>query len=85
VYKRRPKGWDVPTPSLPVDGNAGRRNDYSVPVAIYQSGGGEARVEDFHGNQRFIPAGSSPIILGLNEQIYYENNYPNKWEWYGLE
>jgi hypothetical protein len=85
VVRGRGKGWEVPTPPLPVDGDAGRRNDYSVPVTIYQSGGGEARITDYHGNKRFIPAGSSPIMLGLNEQIYYNNTYPDRWEWYGME
>jgi hypothetical protein len=87
IYQGRPKGWNVPTPGLPQDGDSVRRNDYSVPVIIYQSGmdGVEMEIEDYWGNNRVLPAGIRTVILGLNERIIYNSSYPDEWEWYGME
>ena len=85
VINRRPQGWSIETPPLPVDGHAIRRNDFSCPVLVYQSGAEGTEVKDFTTDKwRQIPDDSGPIFLGLNEKIKHEV-YPNEWEWYGME
>lgn len=87
VYRKRQKGWEIQQPSPPVNtGERGdRRNDRSQPILIYQSGAEGTVIEDFHGNTRTLPDDSGPILLGLNERIWYETSTPDEWIWYGME
>ena len=87
VFRKSPIGWDTTTPPVPTQaGKDGeRRNNNTHPVRIYQSGAEGTRIIDSHGNDRLIPDGSSPTVLGQNEFIYFETSPPSDWEWYGME
>lgn len=86
-YQNRPQGWDIQTPPTPnsTGSDASFRNNSSVPALVYQSGGEGITVKDFEGNKKTLPNNSGPIILGLQEEIWFETNPPEDWEWYGME
>lgn len=85
VYEGRPKGFGVTQESVPTETGIKRRNDYSVPILVYQSGATGTQIRDYHGNERTLPDPCNQFVLGLNEQVSYGTSPPDEWTWYGME
>ena len=88
VYREKHQGWATETPPTPVNTgpSATRQNNNNHPVLVYDNGGSGRVVRDWETNTDVeIPGNEGPVYLGLQDMIYYVNQPPTDWQWFGLE